>query len=186
MSNPGLLCAIIAVLDEGRILMTKREDFEVWCLPGGVVEAHESLAEAAVRETREETGLGVRLLRLVGTYSRPRLGLYHTAALFAAEVVGGSLQPQPSEVIAMDFFAADALPEPMIWGTRQMALDALSGASGLVSTTDMVRPADWPPDRQALYAARDRSGLPRQDFYVQYIAALGPDTIRRELGEDEE
>jgi len=46
----------VAVISEDRILLTKRDDFEVWCLPSGGVEEGESLAEAAVRETKEETG----------------------------------------------------------------------------------------------------------------------------------
>jgi ADP-ribose pyrophosphatase YjhB (NUDIX family) len=61
----------VAVIEDGRVLLTQREDFEVWCLPGGQVESGESLAQAAVREVREETGLHIELLRLVGIYSRP-------------------------------------------------------------------------------------------------------------------
>ena len=61
----------IAILKDGKILLTKREDFEVWCLPGGIVEPGESVVEAAVREAREETGLEVGLTRLVEIYSRP-------------------------------------------------------------------------------------------------------------------
>jgi ADP-ribose pyrophosphatase YjhB (NUDIX family) len=47
----------IAVIQDGQILLTQREDFEVWCLPGGEVDACESIAQAAVREALEETGL---------------------------------------------------------------------------------------------------------------------------------
>jgi ADP-ribose pyrophosphatase YjhB (NUDIX family) len=38
----------VAVIQENRVLLTKREDFEVWCLPSGGVEEGESLAQAAV------------------------------------------------------------------------------------------------------------------------------------------
>ena len=51
---PGL-AVIVAVIDNNKILLTKREDFEVWCLPGGGVEDGESLAEAGIREAKEET-----------------------------------------------------------------------------------------------------------------------------------
>jgi ADP-ribose pyrophosphatase YjhB (NUDIX family) len=34
----------IAILSGDKVLLTKREDFEVWCLPGGSVEVGESLA----------------------------------------------------------------------------------------------------------------------------------------------
>jgi 8-oxo-dGTP pyrophosphatase MutT (NUDIX family) len=66
---PGL-AVIVAVIDDGKVLLTKREDFEVWCLPGGGVEDGESMAEAAIRETWEEAGIQVELTRLVGVYSR--------------------------------------------------------------------------------------------------------------------
>src|SRR5450759_3220535 len=76
--------AIVAVIKDGQILLTKREDFEVWCLPGGSVEDGEPLATTAVREVFEETGLHVCLDKLVGIYSivQPGRGLY--AAAFTA------------------------------------------------------------------------------------------------------
>ena len=46
----------IAIIQDQQILLTQRADLPVWCLPGGAVGAHESLAQAAIRETVEETG----------------------------------------------------------------------------------------------------------------------------------
>src|ERR1044071_344752 len=61
-----------AILDErGRILLTRRTDNGQWCLPGGRMESGESAAEACEREVFEETGLSVRVKRLVGVYSHP-------------------------------------------------------------------------------------------------------------------
>lgn len=83
--------------DDGKFLLTKREDNGRWCLPGGAVESGESLAEACEREVLEETGLSVRVKRLVGVYSHPdQLVVYkdgHKAQIvaihFEVEVVGG-------------------------------------------------------------------------------------------------
>ena len=65
------LAVIVAIIDDGKVLLTKREDFEVWCLPGGGVESGESIEEAITREVQEETGLKISVLRLVGVYSDP-------------------------------------------------------------------------------------------------------------------
>ena len=60
------------VIRDGKVLMVKHRSGrrEYWTLPGGALEPGESFEEAAVREMREETGLSVRVLRLlfVGTY----------------------------------------------------------------------------------------------------------------------
>lgn len=56
--------------DDGRILLQERADDGTWCLPGGYTEPNESPRETAVRETREETGLTVEPIELVGVYTR--------------------------------------------------------------------------------------------------------------------
>ena len=89
-----------AILDEDkRILLTRRMDNGQWCLPGGRMESGESAAEACEREVFEETGLNVRVKRLVGVYSHPdQLVIYpdgnkaHIVALhFEAEITSGEL-----------------------------------------------------------------------------------------------
>ena len=61
----------VAIIRDERVLLTKRSDFEVWCLPGGHVDEGESIAQTAVRETAEETGLEVKLTFMIGLYSIP-------------------------------------------------------------------------------------------------------------------
>ena len=89
-----------AIFDEqGRVLLTKRTDNGQWCLPSGGLEPGESVAEACEREVFEETGLSVRVKRLVGIYSHPdQLTVYPDgnkfqiiALHFEAEVTGGEL-----------------------------------------------------------------------------------------------
>ncbi len=127
---PGL-AVNVAVIHQGQVLLTKREDFEVWCLPGGGVEAGESLAEAALRETQEETGLKVELTRLVGTYSR--LGGFPDihAILYAARRIGGEIRLQPGETVEVRYFSLADLPTEMLFGQKQRILDALNGSSGI-------------------------------------------------------
>ena len=171
-----------AIVREGRILLTLRPDWEVWCLPGGGVEAEESLAQAAIRETREELGFEVKLTRLVGLYSRNGWidhGLH--VAVFAAEITGGGLVLQQGEVLEARWFAADEVPEAMLLGHRQRALDALAGVSGAAWYHD----SEWPfaPGliRSELYGLCERSGLSRAEFYRQFVGRPGAGGSRREV-----
>ena len=170
----------VAVIEDGRVLLTQREDFEVWCLPGGQVESGESLAQAAVREVREETGLHIELLRLVGIYSRPWwMGQGYHIAVFAARPVGGSPLPQPGEVIAIDYFRAGSLPS-LLWGQRQRIEDALAGMTGVVRMQDIPRGLAQ-LTREDMFGMRDRSGLPRAEFYAQVMEQFGPENQQIEV-----
>jgi len=172
----------IAIIQDERILLTLREDFEVWCLPGGGVDPGESFGQAALREAREELGLEVRLTCLVGLYSRPgwrAAGAY--AALFAAEIAGGSLRLQVEEVLEARWFARSELPDTWLQGHRQRALDALDALHGVVRAQTLPWP--FPPDipRADLYAMRDRSGLPRREFYLRAVSAMPKEASRLEV-----
>ncbi len=178
-----LLGAAVAIFQNGRLLLTKRDDWEVWCLPGGGVDPGETCAQAAVREACEETGLHVALTGLIGVYSRPhwnRGGLH--LLLFAAEIVGGALTPNPAEVIEAGYFDAATLPAPLMWGHTQMIADALRGARGVA----WVHNARWhhPRDlsRAEQYAMRDASRLPRAEFYQRHFTPLDVHDQTLEVG----
>lgn len=70
----SLVVAVAAVVvdDDGRVLMIERTDNGKWALPGGAQELGESVRDAAVRETREETGVDIEVTGVVGIYSDPR------------------------------------------------------------------------------------------------------------------
>ncbi|MGI5421050.1 NUDIX domain-containing protein [Actinomadura luteofluorescens] len=57
--------------DAGRVLLLKRTDSDVWTLPTGGLEKGETLRECAIRECREETGVEIETLGLVGVFSSP-------------------------------------------------------------------------------------------------------------------
>ncbi|WP_410614740.1 NUDIX hydrolase [Amycolatopsis sp. lyj-109] len=57
--------------DEGRILMIRRTDNNLYSIPGGQLELGETLSQAAVREVREETGIECEVTGVVGLYSDP-------------------------------------------------------------------------------------------------------------------
>ncbi|RSN12289.1 NUDIX hydrolase [Streptomyces sp. WAC 05977] len=57
--------------DEGRILMIRRTDNDLYSIPGGQLELGETLSQAAVREVREETGIVCEVTGVIGLYSNP-------------------------------------------------------------------------------------------------------------------
>ncbi len=68
--RPAAACAVV-LDDAGRVLLQRRRDNGEWALPGGAIELGETAAEAAVRETAEETGCRTEVVRLAGVYSDP-------------------------------------------------------------------------------------------------------------------
>lgn len=174
------------ILDRNRILLLQREDFHIWCLPGGLLELGESAAQGVIREAYEETGIEIELIRLVGVYSRPRwiAGAGHVLT-FLARPVGGTLRHQPDEALDARYFDLDALPELLLWGHRRQIADALSGVGGsAVRSSHQSLPADWSiTSRWDLYERRDGSGLPRDDFYRELEARVGPDEMSLDVEE---
>ena len=119
--RPGT-CA--AVFNEcGEILLQKRADNGFWSMPGGVVDPGESVEQGALREVWEETGLRVRVVRLVGVYSDPRNymitqypggDIVHNVSLcFVCAWEAGTLQIS-DESTDLSYFPLNALPEPMM------------------------------------------------------------------------
>ena len=58
--------------EEGRLLLAKRTDNQLWTIPGGTMKSGETIAETAVREVEEETGIDVEVVSLVGIYTNPQ------------------------------------------------------------------------------------------------------------------
>jgi ADP-ribose pyrophosphatase YjhB (NUDIX family) len=165
----------VVVFDEhNRVLLIQREDFEVWCTPGGLIEKGETPATAGIREAKEETGLDVRLTRFVGVYSRDnwRGDDYHIF-VFAGEVIGGTLTPQEGEALQAGFFALDQLPELLV-GQDHRIKAAAAGIGGSVIVEEEMSPSPLPDHltRWDIYRMRDESGLPRTEFYHQHYPTV--------------
>src|ERR1700733_49614 len=70
---------VVVVNDAAEILLIRRTDNGNWALPGGAIDLGESVAQAAVRETLEETGVECEVTGIVGIYSDPRHVILYTS-----------------------------------------------------------------------------------------------------------
>ena len=114
-----LVGANVLVLDGARrVLLQRRTDNGLWGLPGGAMEPGETLEETARREVREETGLELCGLELLGVFSGEALHykypngdeVYDVNIVYVATEPQGELRTDPEEGHELRYFALDSLP----------------------------------------------------------------------------
>jgi len=115
VANNLVPAASAVVADQaGAILLIERTDNGLWTIPGGGMEVGETIAQTAIREVKEETGLDVSVQRLIGIYSNPRHVIEYSdgevrqqfSVCFACTVTGGQLATS-SESRQVGFFAPE-------------------------------------------------------------------------------
>ena len=108
--DPKLAVGTIIRDEQDRVVLVRRAiepGYGKWVFPGGYVDRGEQLQAAALREAREETGLEVRLDRLLNIYSYP--GHVPIIVVYAATMVGGCLGCD-DEGLEARFFEPDEIP----------------------------------------------------------------------------
>jgi len=124
--NPRLVVTTFPITDAGEIVLIRRgiePGKGSWAQPGGFLEIDETVHQAAIRETWEETGLLVEPGQIVGLYTRLEASVVTIA--FEARIVGGTAAPTP-EATEVAAFAPEAIP----W-------------SGIAFTTTLWALRDW-------------------------------------------
>ena len=130
------------IFDEKRekVLLTQRTDNSRWCLPGGGMESGESAAEACEREVWEETGLKVRVTRLIGVYSNPdQLVIYpdgnkafFVVMSFEVKIISGELGLS-DETTAFGYFSLKEMESMPMHGEHKARVeDALLGGDVII------------------------------------------------------
>ncbi len=121
--------------DDGRVLLLRRVDNDLWTIPTGGVKKGETVGHAGVRECREETGLDVEVTGLVGVFSTPDHVIVYLHGdrvdevrqpiniCLRARVVGGSVQPEPSEAQEVCWIAPGALDDYPIHPALRLRID---------------------------------------------------------------
>ena len=108
--NPRVVVTTIPVTDAGEAVLLRRgiePGYGAWAQPGGFLEVDETLGEAAVRETLEETGLLIEPGEIVGLYSRLEAAVVVIA--FEARVLRGEYRLNP-EALEIQAFRPEAIP----------------------------------------------------------------------------
>jgi len=130
---------VAAVVFDGarRVLLGRRADNGLWGLPSGHVETGETVAEAVRREVREETGLEVAIVRLIGVYSDPASQVFCypsgpvvqfvTTCFLCTSPARGEARADGTETSAVRFFAVNALPPDLLPMHPRWLADALAG-----------------------------------------------------------
>jgi ADP-ribose pyrophosphatase YjhB (NUDIX family) len=120
----------VALNEAGEVLLIHKTDNDLWALPGGGVDVGESVANAAVRETKEETGFDVEVTGLVGLYTNPAHVMAYDdgevrqqfSICFTARIVGGELRTS-SESKEVAFVTPRKLDELNIHPSMRMRID---------------------------------------------------------------
>jgi 8-oxo-dGTP diphosphatase len=142
MTSKPMGAAAVITDESGRVLLVKHTYGRLnWELPGGGAEAHESAAETAVREVREETGLHVVVERLAGVYYEREPDMHHFVFVCRPLGVSADSRPDRVEISECTYWPSDALPRPISDFTIRRVRDALgeSGAASIVT----VPPRRW-------------------------------------------
>lgn len=136
--RPGVAAVVYDAA--GQTLLHRRRVGDGWAPISGHIEPGESLTAALHREVLEETGLTVRVERLVSLNSDPAFQIVtypggrrvqFVTALFACRVTAGRLQGS-DEGSAWDWFPPDALPEDLLPYARIWLADAAKDSSDLI------------------------------------------------------
>ena len=121
--NPRLVVTTLAVTEAGEVVLLRRgiePGRGGWAQPGGFLEVDETVTEAAVRETFEETGLVVAPGEIVGLYSRLEAAV--VVLVFEASIVGGSFRTN-TEALEIAAFRPEDIPWELVpFSTTQWAL----------------------------------------------------------------
>ena len=108
--NPRLVVTTLPITEGGDIVLLRRgiePGLGRWAQPGGFLEVDETVNQAAIRETWEETRLVVEPGEIIGLYTRLEAAV--VTIVFEARIVGGEATPTP-EALEIATFAPDAIP----------------------------------------------------------------------------
>lgn len=149
--TPKVAVGAAVVNDDGKLLLIQRADSGVWLYPTGWCDVGYSAPEVVVKEVREEAGIDVEVIRLIGVLDGLRLGVSRVplySLVFFCRAVGGTLKPHELECLDAGWFARDELPAGTLgserWAPEIFAV--IDGEPREVFYDDLRRPV-WRGDQ---------------------------------------
>lgn len=174
--SESLGVSVVVIQDES-VLLILREDFPVWGVPGGAVEVGESVAEAAIREVYEETGVEISLDRLVGIYNHQQ----GHQVLFLAHPCAGEPRPDGHETLKAQWYSLSHLPERLIGWHRLYIEDALENEPSVVRRINITSSLSH-LTRQEIYDLKDQGKLNVRAVVAEICAPIDEQKIQKLLG----
>ncbi len=142
---------IIHFDSQNRMLLLKHSNTQHWVAPGGAIEPHETPANAAVREMWEETGLYVRLTKLLGIFGGPGFvvnyangdSACYVMTAFECDIISGELNDNDSEALEFAYVSQNELAGLNLAPWAKIVLPKLFAERGKT----IFQSSTWTPNR---------------------------------------
>ncbi len=140
MAHDFTLAVNAIAIKDNKILLVKRKDRDMWRLPGGEVSLGETIDEAVMRHIREKLGLDIKIVNVIGLYSKPIQN--ELVVLFEVKLIDPSQEIKiGGDYQTADFFPLDKLPEKLPDKNYERIQDYLQKYPNVVIRTQLSAPS---------------------------------------------
>jgi len=127
--TPSCSVRVVVFNENGELLMVQERQDGDFAVPGGWCEIFDTLQETAVKEVKQESGLDVKVQRLLAIFQRERYKDYPTVIseqvhYFLAELIGGTMKNN-HEILAVGFYDVNSLPQLSKKNSKRELLTAI-------------------------------------------------------------